>query len=171
MSKKQAGIILTLLALIVCTGILATRVNSQFKNGLDPLTTLSKKDDAAKTSNEENAANVEDFFYDSRNLREQEDAKAMENLKAIVEDENTAKDKKSEATNSLTEMTMARDNETRVELSVKSKGFEDAICFIKDNKARVVLKNEAELTENQCIEIQDIVMNVAKIYDITVECK
>ena len=31
MNRKQAGIILTLLALIVCTGVLATRVNNQIK--------------------------------------------------------------------------------------------------------------------------------------------
>ena len=39
MNKKQAGIIVTLLSLIVCVGILAVRVNSEM-GGLD-LSTLT----------------------------------------------------------------------------------------------------------------------------------
>ena len=159
MNGKQAGIIVTLLALIICTGILASRVNSEFKTGMDDLTTISSKENSA------------DFFFDSRSVREQQDAKLMENLNAIIADENTSAEQKQDATNELAVKTAAMDSETRVELSIKSKGYEDALCFIDGNKARVVIKNEQELSQDQANAIQDIVINVAKIYDVEIESK
>lgn len=159
MNRKQAGIIVTLLALIICTGILASRVNSEFKNGMNDLTTISSKE------------NSTDFFFDSRSVREQTDSKLMENLNAIIADENTTAEQKQDATNELAAKTAAMDNETRIELSIKSKGFEDALCFIDGSKARVVIKNEQELDQDQANAIQDIVINVAKIYDVEIESK
>lgn len=159
MNRKQAGIIVTLLALIICTGILASRVNSEFKSGMDDLTTISNKETS------------EDFFFDSRSVREQTDAKLMENLNAIIADENTTAEQKTDATNDLATKTTAMDSETRIELSIKSKGFEDALCFIDGSKARVVIKNEQELDQEQANAIQDIVINVAKIYDVEIESK
>lgn len=166
MNRKQAGIILTLLALIICTGILATKVNSEMKNGngLGDLTaSSSKKDESTSTST--------DYFYEARNLREQEDSKTVETLKAIISDPNTSAEEKKKTTTSLTQKTTARDYETRIELSVKSKGFEDAICFIEGNKAKVVVKNDKELTDVQTNEIQDIVINVANIFEVTIQSK
>lgn len=161
MNRKQAGIILTLLALIICTGILASRVNEQFKDGmgLNDLTTIT------------NENSTQDYFYETRNIRERNDSQAIDSFEAIIADENTSKDQKADAQEQLTKKTMARDFETRIELSIKSKGFEDSLCFIEGNKAKVVVKSDDTLTDEQCVEIQDVVMNVAKIYEITIESK
>lgn len=161
MNRKQAGIILTLLALIICTGILASKVNGEFKN-LDGLTTLSNK---------ENNTSSTDFFYESRSVREQNDDRTINNLKAIIADENTTEDNKNAAQEELTVKTMTMDAESRIELSVRSKGFEDALCSIDDQTAKVIVKNDEALTQEQMNEIQDIVMNVSKIYDVTIESK
>lgn len=64
---------------------------------------------------------------------------------------------------------MARDYETRIELSIKSKGYEDVICFIDGDNAKVVVKTNEELTQEKMVEIQDIVMNVSKVYDVDIE--
>ena len=157
MNRKQAGIILTLLALIVCTGVLATRVNNQIKESMGEVPT-------AFGENDDNAT-------ESRNLREQKDSKTIDNLKAIVEDKNTSAEQKEEAEKELTEKTMARDYETRIELSIKSKGYEDVICFIDGDNAKVVVKTNEELTQEKMVEIQDIVMNVSKVYDVDIEKK
>lgn len=163
---KQAGIILTLLALIVCTGVLAVRVNNQIQESMGEVPTAfgeSDSDEAAETSS--------DYFYESRNLREQKDSKTIANLKAIAEDKNTSDDQKKEAEKELTEKTMARDYETRIELSIKSKGYEDVICFIDDDNAKVVVKTDEDLNQEKMVEIQDIVMNVSKVYDVDIEKK
>ena len=162
MNRKQAGIILTLLALIVCTGVLATRVNNQIKESMGEVPTAFGENDDNATETSSN------YFYESRNLREQKDSKTIDNLKAIVEDKNTSAEQKEEAEKELTEKTMARDYETRIELSIKSKGYEDVICFID---GKVVVKTNEELTQEKMVEIQDIVMNVSKVYDVDIEKK
>ncbi|WP_300349926.1 SpoIIIAH-like family protein [Clostridium sp.] len=164
MNGKQAGIILTLLALIVCTGVLATRVNNQIKESMGEVPMAFGESDKGET-----VETSSDYFYESRNLREQKDSKTIANLKAIVEDKNTSEDQKKEAEKELTEKTMARDYETRIELSIKSKGYEDVICFIDGDNAKVVVKTNEDLTQEKMVEIQDIVMNVSKIYDVDIE--
>ncbi|MBK1810994.1 SpoIIIAH-like family protein [Clostridium sp. YIM B02505] len=168
MNRKQAGIILTLLALIVCAGILAARVNGQVDDGTgSSLTSLPfTKDNGDKT-----ASNTKDYFYESRNTREQQDAQTMQNLKSIIEDKNTSANQKTDAQKELTALTMARDYETRIELSVKGKGFEDALCLIEGPKARVIVKSKDSLNEKQSIQIQESVASVSKIKDVVIEAK
>ena len=48
---------------------------------------------------------------------------------------------------------------------------EDVICFIDGDNAKVVVKTNEELTQEKMVEIQDIVMNVSKVYDVDIEKK
>ncbi|GFZ30465.1 stage III sporulation protein AH [Clostridium zeae] len=166
MNRKQAGIILTLLALIVCAGILAARVNGQVDDG-----TGSNLTSLPFTNTDKQTSNTKDYFYESRNDREQQDSQTMQNLKSIIEDKNTSANQKTEAQKELTALTMARDYETRIELSVKGKGFDDALCLIEGNKARVIVKSKDSLNEKQSIQIQESVASVSKIKDVVIEAK
>ncbi|MGL5245440.1 MAG: SpoIIIAH-like family protein, partial [Sarcina sp.] len=134
MNRKQAGIILTLLALIICTGILASRVNSELKSGMDELITGADKNEDSTT------ATSEEYFYEARSLRAQQDDQYIDGLNAIIADENTSKEKKEDATETLSEKNMAMEFEARIEMNIKSKGFEDAVCYINDDEARVIVK-------------------------------
>lgn len=167
MNRKQAGIILTLLALIVCAGILAARVNGQVDDG----TGSSLSSSLPFTNTDKQTSNTKDYFYESRNEREQQDAQTMQNLKSIIEDKNTTANQKTDAQKELTALTMARDYETRIELSVKGKGFEDALCLIEGPKARVIVKSKDSLNEKQSIQIQESVASVSKIKDVVIEAK
>ena len=171
MNKKQAGIIVTLLSLIVCVGILAVRVNNGMQ-GFD-LTTLSTKDgeNGEETSDVTVTDNSVDYFYDSRSTREQTDSNYIKGLETIIADENTDANQKQEANAKLEAKTTAMADESRIELSITSKGYEEALCYINDNKATVIVKNANELTQDQANEIQDIVLNISKIYDVSIECK
>ena len=171
MNKKQAGIIVTLLSLIVCVGILAVRVNSGM-GGLD-LSTLStdgnrQNEDDTDTTVSDTSAN---YFYDSKSAREQSDSNYIKGLEAIIEADNTDATQKQEANAKLEAKTTAMANESRIELSITGKGYEEALCYKDDNKARVIVKNASKLTQDQVNEIQDIVLNIAKIYDVSIECK
>ena len=65
MNKKQAGIIVTLLSLIVCVGILAFRVNNGMQD-LD-LSTLSVDDNSQREEDTNTSiSDNTDYFYDSR---------------------------------------------------------------------------------------------------------
>lgn len=167
MTKKQCGIIFTLLALILCVGMLAAKLNN---GGLNDPTDLSQVLSADKVNEEDTEAlNQNQYFYESRSAREQQDSATIQTLNAIISDANTSKEKKDEATKELTQKTMVRDNEGRIELSIKNKGYEDVLCRLDSNKATVIIKSPVSLQENETVAIQEIVQDVSKIKDVIIE--
>lgn len=167
MNKKQAGIILTLLALIVCASILSVKLNGKLDDGTSNLSETiafnkdNKKEDDSK----------KDYFYEARNTREQSTATTIEALKQISDNKNETKENKADASKKLTAMTMAKNNQTKIELEVKAKGFDDALCFIDNSKVKVIVKSKDELTEKQSIQIQDIVKNITGNSNVMIERK
>jgi stage III sporulation protein AH len=167
MTKKQCGIIFTLLALILCVGMLAAKLN---KGGLNDPTDLSQVLSADKGNGADTEAlNQNQYFFESRSLREQQDSATIQTLNAIISDANTSKEKKDEATKELTQKTMVRDNEGRIELGIKNKGYEDALCRLDPNKATVIVKSPASLQESETVAIQEIVQDISKIKDVIIE--
>ena len=142
MTKKQCGIIFTLLTLILCVGMLAAKLNN---GGLNDPTDLSQVLSSENIQNVENSEDAEalnqtNYFYESRSLREQQDSSTIQSLKAIISDENTSQENKDDATKKLTKKTMVRENEGRIELGIKNKGYEDALCMLEDSKATVITR-------------------------------
>ncbi len=186
MTKKQLGIICTLLALIVCTALLATKLN---KGGLnDPsdlsaalLTEDSTKETSTDKSSEEKAKEDEetptttntDFFYEARSEREQKEATTIQSLKSISENQNTSAEQKASATSELQKLTLRQDKQKTIELNVKNKGFDDALCEISEDgtKASIIIKTVNGLSEKEGAEIQEIVQNASGIKEVSIEVK
>lgn len=183
MTKKQCGIIFTLLALILCTGMLAAKLNN---GGLNDPTDLSQVISSADTSKTQETAvtdtntNVtktddavagsqQNYFYDSRSAREQQDSATIQSLNAIIADSNTSKEQKDAATKELTKKTMTKDNESRIELNIKNKGFEDVFCTLDNNKATVIVKSSTGIEDADSVAIQEIVQDVSNIKDVIIE--
>lgn len=167
MTKKQCGIIFTLLALILCVGVLAAKLNN---GGLNDPTDLSQVLSTEKVNEEDTEAlNQQNYFYDSRSAREQQDSATIQTLNSIISDANTSKEKKDVATQDLNQKTMVIDNESRIELGVKNKGYEDALCRLDSNKATVIVKSSTGLQENETVAIQELVQDVSKIKDVIIE--
>lgn len=172
MTKKQCGIIFTLLALILCVGMLAAKLNNGGLNDPTDLSqVLSSENISKKETGEatETSAKTVNYFYDSKSEREQKDSSTIESLKAIISDDNTSQNQKDEATEKLTQKTMLKDNEGRIELSIKNKGYEDALCMLDENKATVIIKSEKAISENDSVAIQEIVQNISNIKDVIIE--
>lgn len=167
-NNRQAMIIVALMVLILGVGALAHNVNTKFAGG--ELAQTMKEQSEKEAGKKEAEVSVDEYFYETKSVREQEDEKAVQTLKAIIADENTSKDQKDSATEKLTEKTTNRDLESRIEVNIKSKGYKEAICFLDADKARVVVAAQ-KLTEENVIEIQDIVKNVAQVYDVQIEAK
>lgn len=167
MTKKQAGIICTLLALIVCTALLAARLNNGGLNDPTDLSTIITNDVTDKET-----ISSQDFFYNSRSEREQKDASLVQNLRAIVDNKNTSEDQKSEANKELQKIALKQDKQKTVELNIKNKGYEDAICEISDNqdKANIIIK-ATELNEKEGAVLQEIVQSSSNIKEVTIELK
>ena len=149
MTKKQFGIIFTLMALIVCVGVVAARIN---KTGLNDPTDFSQvisqqgTEDDKDTENDKETLGAQDYFYGLRSEKDQKDSITMQQLTELIADEQTSQEQKDLAANELREKTMMKDQEGRIEVNVKNKGFEDVLCSIEGSTVRIVVKAE-ELTE------------------------
>ena len=85
MNKKQSGIIVTLVVLIVFAGYLATKVNGPLYVN-DSNFTKEKSAISLKESNSSSA-----FFVESKLSREQENANTLQTIKTLMDDANTPK--------------------------------------------------------------------------------
>ena len=172
MTKKQFGIIFTLMALIVCVGVIAARIN---KTGLNDPTDFSQVISQQGTDNEkdkdEETLGSQEYFYALRSEKDKKDAVTIQQLNELIANEQTSQEEKDLASNELRVKTMLKDKEGSVEVSIKNKGFEDVLCSIEgDNNVRVVVKAE-ELTEADTVSIQEIVENITSISDVIIEPK
>lgn len=166
MSKKQFGIIFTLMALIAFVGVLASKLNA---SGLNDPTDLGQLI-TQRTDEEKETLGTQDFFYNIRIEKQQKDAKTIEDLNTIIKDANTAEEQKNLANNELIEKTMLINQEGQIEVSVKNKGFEDVLCSIENDKVRIVLTAD-ELTEADTSAIQEIAENISGVSDVIIEPK
>ena len=171
MNKKQAGVILALLALIVCAGVLAAKVNSSMQD----LGTISITDDVSdNTTVNKDSKEGEvgyDYFYEAKSVRDKKSAETLEYLAEIIDNENVSQLDRDTAAKQKLALVMDQENETKIELALKGKGFEEILCLIENDKARIFVKNTEELTESQRKQIQEVVMSVAKIKNVEIELK
>lgn len=178
MTKKQFGIIFTLMALIVCVGVIAARIN---KTGLNDPTDFSQvisqqgtngeKDKEKDKNKDEATLGSQEYFFALRGEKDKIDSVAMQELNELIANEQTSQEKKDLASNELREKTMIKNKEGNIEVSIKNKGFEDVLCSIEgDNNVRVVVKAD-ELTEADTASIQEIVENISGISDVIIEPK
>lgn len=174
MTKKQFGIILTLMALIVCVGVLSMKLN---EDGLtDPTdfgSVLAQNDDDKKTGDnaEKETLSTQDYFYNMRVEKEQQDAKYTQEMKNITEDATTSQEQKDIANNALIEKTQLKDQESRVEADIKNRGFDDALCMIDSNKVRIYVKVDEDLTSESSAIIQQVTEDITALSDITITAK
>lgn len=171
MTKKQFGIIFTLMALIVCVGVIAARIN---KTGLNDPTdfsqVISQQETEEEKDNDQETLGSQDYFYSLRGEKDQKDAVTMQQLNELIADEQTSQEQKDLAANELREKTMIKDQEGRIEVNVKNKGYDDVLCSIEGSTVRIVVKAE-EITEADTASIQEIAENISGISDVIIEPK
>lgn len=160
MNRKQAFIIATLLVLIVCAGILATKVNSPlYVDGTD----ISE---SAKATMDKS-----DFFTESRLNRDQNNAKTLPTYKTIIDDPNASKEAKDAMIQKLKTLTTNTENEQKIESALKGKNYEDSYCQIAEDKVTVYVKANEKLTDKQARDIKNVVVGITKIKDVEVAQK
>ena len=105
MTKKQVGIIFTLLALIVCTAILGAKLNNGGLNDASDLAGALVEGEKDEDKDKETISQT-DFFIDARSTRENNDASAIQGLKDVVENEKTSQSQKDAASAQITKITL-----------------------------------------------------------------
>lgn len=173
MTKKQFGIIFTLMALIVCVGVLSMKLN---ENGLTEPTSLDAlfKQSSTENSGDSEASTEEtlstsEYFYSMRLTKEQQDEKYIEDMKAITEDTNASEESKDIANKALVEKAKMDDQESRVESEIRNKGYEDALCMINDNKTvKVYVQVSDVLSEEDSASIKKVVEDITTLTDVDI---
>ena len=178
MTRKQFGIIFTLLGLIVCTAVLAAKLNSEGLNDPTDLASVFPVEEASSELEEETGAKSEtetagssDFFYDARCEREQSQAATVATLKSERDVEGISEQDK--LTNEIQTLVLKQEKQNVIEQGIKNKGYEDSLCQISDDgsKASVIVKSQNVLSETEAAEIQEIVQNASSIKEVIIEVK
>jgi stage III sporulation protein AH len=169
MNKKQAVIILTLLVLIICAGVIATKMNDNLYVNVDdsvkPETTLSS---TLKSSS--------DYFTENRLLKVTNRNTAITSFKSIAEDKNISQENRNTATAKAMKYAENALAETKIEADLKGKGFVDAICWIEEDPLQVRIAIKAKdakdkLSDQQSRSIYDVATSLSHIKTIKIELK
>ncbi|WP_461204359.1 SpoIIIAH-like family protein [Clostridium sp. DL1XJH146] len=167
MNKKQGAIIVVLLALIICAGVMATKLNTDALYVGDQA--IGQEDTVQVTQNESSTS--VNYFAEQKLIRDNNETSTLQNLKALIDDENTSEETREETSEKYTEYTLAAHNESNIEMLLKSQGFEESLCFVEPNKVIVVVKSSEDLTEKQLKQIQQVVMEVTQIVDVEISSR
>jgi stage III sporulation protein AH len=163
MNKKQSGIIVTLVVLIVVAGYLATRLNGP----LYVNDTEFGNDKSAISLKESKSSST--YFVEAKLTRDQENSRTLQTIKSLMDDTNTPKVQKEAAAEQYLSISVATANESDIELAIKAQGFEEALCSIVDDKVDVLVKTDKkELSQEELRAIQDVVMSKTKLENIVV---
>lgn len=169
MNRKQAIIIVTLFVLIVCAGVLATKVNSPLYVNDPNFNDSSTNSTTTDTSNNIKNTAKADYIAESRLTRDKANAQNIETLKSIIDDKNAPQASRENATKQTIAITSLRENSSTIENMLKGKGYKDALCTIVNDRVTVVVKCDSEkLSDKQQREIKDVVLNVTKIRNIEI---
>lgn len=169
MTKKQFGIIFTLMALIVCVGVLSMKLNEGGLN--DPTDLGAMLQDHDFDGNDKETMSTQDYFYELRTLRAQADSKLKEELKAVTENQEATQEAKDLANNSLVQKAQLQEQESRVEMGIRNQGYEDAICMIDSNKVSVYIKVNEDFTEEQRNTVQLLIEDITTLNDVQIETR
>ena len=109
------------------------------------------------------------FFLESKLVKEQSTANTLKVLKNLIDDENVSKENKDIAMSNYMNIALAANYETKIEMILKSKGYEDVLASVSDDKVRVIIKSNKRLNKNQLNEIYDVVESITKIKNVDVD--
>lgn len=148
--KKQLTLIM--LALLICfAGYLNFAYGDRAKE-----TSEGYMGEAKLVGNMGESGFEEDFFASARLNRETGRSKSIETFNSIINNENADSETKKSAQSGILELADNTETETAIENLIKSRGFSDAVCYINNSQANVVVKAES-LDEAQVAVITEIV--------------
>jgi stage III sporulation protein AH len=149
--RKQTAVIAVLIVLIACAGWFAKRFNDRVQ------------DTSALNSKSSKATSNANFFAESRMGRDNSRSVIKQELEAVINNKSAAKEAKNVASTQLMQLIDRGDKENKIETLVKSKGFEDALCFIDEHGVELTVKSEEPLTAEKVSQIKDIIVKTTKM--------
>ncbi|MBE6082592.1 MULTISPECIES: SpoIIIAH-like family protein [Tissierellales] len=105
---------------------------------------------------EEVSAQKSNYFVEYRLSRDKMRAGLIDKLNDIVNNEKTKAETRDEAQKEIMRIGALSENELYIEGLIKAKGFDDALVFLKEDSAKVVVSAK-ELTEQDVVKILEII--------------
>jgi len=149
--KKKQLVVAALAVIIGTAGYLNSNKNPD-------TATDAKYMGEAQLVNSESTESSEgnDFFAQARIDREAGRSRSIETFNAVLDNENADSEAKASAQQSVLELAENTETETAIENLLKAKGFEDAVCYINNGMANVVVKTDM-LDSTGAAQISEIV--------------
>ena len=113
----------------------------------------------------------ENYFDEQRTQKITKDSESVEALKTIMNNENVPSEERASAAKKQEVLITKSNNENRIETTLKTKGFEDVLCIIEEDKVRVIVKSSEELTAQQRQQIQEVATSISKLPMVEIEQK
>lgn len=170
MNRKQAVIIVALLVLIVCAGVLATRVQSPLFVSDTDLVDSNNTNSTTSDNSTNKTSTSQDYFAEARLTRDKTSQQNVSTLKEIIDDKDETAQNKQSAVQESVAIVLEQQNEMKVENMLKGKGYKEAFCTINNSKVNVVVRvDNAKLSDQQQREIKDVVLSVTQIRNIEIQ--
>lgn len=128
-------------------------INDLKKGTEDNIETVITKEESFRSSN---------YFIEHRLSRDKLRASLIDRLNEIINNEKTNEETRTKAQNEIIAIGQVAELELSLEGLIKSKGFEDALVFLGDDSARVVVSTD-DLTEQDMVKIFEIVKSETDI--------
>ncbi len=99
---------------------------------------------------------VTDFFAQARVDREAGRSKSIETFNSLISNEDADPETRETAQQGVLALAQNTETETAIENLIRAKGFEDAVCYINNGMANVVVKAES-IDSSDAAKISEIV--------------
>ncbi|MTI70187.1 MAG: SpoIIIAH-like family protein [Firmicutes bacterium] len=119
-------------------------------------------DDIEETISKEENRKKSNYFIEYRLSRDKLRATLIERLNKIIKNDKTAEKIRTQAQQEIISIGNLSEKELYIEGLLKSKGFEDALVFLREDKVRVVVSVD-KLTKQDVMKILDIVKEETKL--------
>jgi len=110
----------------------------------------------------DNKQDQSDFFIDYKLERDRLRSQEADYLRELINNANASGESRDQAQKDLIALSQRVEKEMMVENLIKAKGFEDAVIFISNGYANVVIKSSG-LQSKQVAQVTDIVTKTAEI--------
>ncbi|MEG0371994.1 MAG: SpoIIIAH-like family protein [Clostridium sp.] len=160
--RKQTVIIAVLIGLIGCASFFAKKFNDSFK---DTDMVLKQTGEITETisGNKEVAKTTKNFYSEGRMARENQRTTMKQELESIVNNKNATKSSKEKASQKLMSLIEKGEKESKIEIMIKEKGFEETLCIIHDSSVEISVKSNEKLTSERVNQIKDITVRASGI--------
>lgn len=123
--------------------------------------TETSKEIKAQLSSEKNM-NKASYILDMKMNREKQRNELVQDLNEMINNPSTTEESRKEASNMKLNIVKIQEKELQIENLLSTKGYEEALVYISDNKVNVVV-NEAKLEKKDAAKIFDLVAEQANV--------